>query len=271
MKKLLLKNVWQTLAAVVFLIAVWFVAYLAVGNELLIPDFKDSLKEFVKLFVSAWFWQSWAMTMLRALAAFAISFAAALALAVLAYMCPAVGSFLAPIVSALRSLPVLAVLLIFLAFLNAGVAPIAVAFLSLFPMLYTGILAALSGLDRHLIEVSRVYGTPSSYFVGFGHSRFALDLALRVTGSRGRAVLCFETDRVRGSSFADGKEPRRYDAEREGVRGIAAVVCARWRFLYRGACIGARAEYACLAGGKEEFLKKENRNLRKSIVNGEKL
>ena len=160
MKKLLLKNVWQTLAAVVFLIAVWFVAYLAVGNELLIPDFKDSLKEFVKLFVSAWFWQSWAMTMLRALAAFAISFAAALALAVLAYMCPAVGSFLAPIVSALRSLPVLAVLLIFLAFLNAGVAPIAVAFLSLFPMLYTGILAALSGLDRRLIEVSRVYGTP---------------------------------------------------------------------------------------------------------------
>ena len=155
MKKLLLKNVWQTLAAVVFLIAVWFVAYLAVGNELLIPDFKDSLKEFVKLFVSAWFWQSWAMTMLRALAAFAISFAAALALAVLAYMRPAVGSFLAPIVSALRSLPVLAVLLIFLAFLNAGV-----AFLSLFPMLYTGILAALSGLDRHLIEVSRVYGTP---------------------------------------------------------------------------------------------------------------
>ena len=160
MKKLLLKNVWQTLAAVVFLIAVWFVAYLAVGNELLIPDFKDSLKEFGKLFVSAWFWQSWAMTMLRALAAFAISFAAALALAVLAYMRPAVGSFLAPIMSALRSLPVLAVLLIFLAFLNAGVAPIAVAFLSLFPMLYTGILAALSGLDRHLIEVSRVYGTP---------------------------------------------------------------------------------------------------------------
>lgn len=158
MKKLLLKNVWQTLAAIVFLIAVWFVAYLAVGNELLIPDFKDSVQEVGKLLISAWFWKGWALTLLRVLLAFAVSFAAALFFAVIAYLRPGVGAFLAPIVSALRSLPVLAILLIFLSFLSAGVAPVAVAFLSLFPMLYTGILAALSGIDRHLIEASRVCG-----------------------------------------------------------------------------------------------------------------
>jgi len=60
----------------------------------------------------------------------------------------------------LRSMPILAVLLILLSFLGAGQAPIAVAFLSLFPMLYAGISAALLGVDRHLIEVSRVCGTP---------------------------------------------------------------------------------------------------------------
>ena len=158
MKKLLLKNVWQTLAAIVFLIAVWFAAYLAVGNELLIPDFKDSLKEVGKLFVSAWFWKGCALTMLRVAAAFVISFAAALFFAVLAYLVPTLGAFFAPVVSALRSLPVLAVLLILLSFLSAGSAPVAVAFLSLFPMLYTGILAALSGVDRQLIETSKVFG-----------------------------------------------------------------------------------------------------------------
>lgn len=160
MKKLLLKNVWQTLAAVVFLIAVWFVAYLAVGNELLIPDFKDSLKELGRLLVSAWFWKGWAMTLLRVFAAFLLSFAAALVFAVVAYMHPAAGNFFAPVVSALRSLPVLAVLLILLSFLRASIAPVAVAFLSLFPMLYTGILAALSGIDRHLTEMNKVCGAP---------------------------------------------------------------------------------------------------------------
>ena len=65
-----------------------------------------------------------------------------------------------PIVSALRSLPVLAVLLILISLFGAGEAPIAVAFLSLFPMLYAGILAALSGIDKQLIEISRICGTP---------------------------------------------------------------------------------------------------------------
>lgn len=160
MRKLLWKNIWQALAAIVFLIAVWVIAYFAVGNELLIPSFSDSVKEVGKLFASGGFWKSFGMSVLRSVIAFFISFAAALIFAVVAYLYPAVGGFFAPIVSALRSLPVLAILLILLSFLGTGEAPVAVAFLSLFPMLYAGILAALSSVDKHLIEVSRVQGTP---------------------------------------------------------------------------------------------------------------
>ena len=61
--------------------------------------------------------------------------------------------------SALRSLPVMAVLLILLSFLGAADAPVAVAFLSLFPMLYAGILAGLSSVNRRLVDASRVEGT----------------------------------------------------------------------------------------------------------------
>ena len=158
MKKLLWKNVWQTLAAIAFLVVVWLIAYLSVGNELIIPNFADSLKAGGKLLVSAAFWRGLGMSMLRVLVAFAISFVLALGFAVLSYLYPTFGGIFAPIISALRSLPVLAVLLILLSFLGVGVAPIAVAFLSLFPMLYTGILAALSGIDKQLIDISRVYG-----------------------------------------------------------------------------------------------------------------
>lgn len=160
MKQLLWKNLWQSLTAIVFLIAVWVIACFAVGNRLLIPSFSESVKEIGVLFVSKAFWMGFGMSLFRAGIAFLISFVLAAVLAVIAYLYPTFGGFLAPIVSALRSLPVLAVLLIFLSFLGAGEAPVAVAFLSLFPMLYTGILAALSGVDKHLIEVSRVQGTP---------------------------------------------------------------------------------------------------------------
>ena len=148
------------MAAIAFLLAVWFVAYFAVGNELLIPPISDSLKEVGALLVSGGFWKGLLFTLLRALFAFAISFVLAVIFAVVAYLYPSFGSFLSPLGSVLRSMPILAVLLILLSFLNAGQAPIAVAFLSLFPMLYAGILAALSGVDKHLIEISRVHGTP---------------------------------------------------------------------------------------------------------------
>ena len=158
MKKLLWKNVWQTLAAIAFLVVVWLIAYLSVGNELIIPNFADSLKAGGKLLVSAAFWRGLGMSMLRVLVAFAISFVLALGFAVLSYLYPTFGGIFAPIISALRSLPVLAVLLILLSFLGVGVAPIAVAFLSLFPMLYTGILAALSGINKDLLNANKVCG-----------------------------------------------------------------------------------------------------------------
>lgn len=160
MKKLLWKNIWQTVAAAIFLLAVWIVAYYIVGNELLFPRFSDVFFRAWDLLGENGFWTGLGMSLLRALCAFALSFVAGAFFAVISYLYPSFCSFLAPIVSGLRSLPILAVLLILLSFFGAGEAPIAVGFLALFPMLYTGILTALSGIDRQLIEISKVYGAP---------------------------------------------------------------------------------------------------------------
>ena len=162
MKKLILKTVWQTLAAIAFLAVVWLVAYFSVGNELLVPSLKETLQEMGALFLSGGFWKGLLNSLLRALGGFGISFVFALVFAIVAYMVPSLETFFAPIVSALRSLPVLAVLLILLSFLGAGEAPVAVAFLSLFPMLYTSILAALRGIDKQLLEIGRVYGADAT-------------------------------------------------------------------------------------------------------------
>ena len=97
-----------------FLVGVWLVLYFAVGNELLIPSFSDSLKEVGELFASGGFWQAFGMSLLRAVFAFLLSFLAAAIFAIVAYLYPSFGVFLAPIVSALRSLPIMAVLLILL-------------------------------------------------------------------------------------------------------------------------------------------------------------
>ena len=161
MKKRIWTNVTQTLGAIAFLIVLWWAVYLLVGNESLIPACSACLKEAGRLLMKKAFWNACSRTLFRAFGAFAIAFVLAGLFAVIAYLLPVFERVFAPVVSALRSLPTLAVLLILLVWWGAGFAPVAVAFLSLFPMLYTGILAALFGIDRQLIEISRLQGTPT--------------------------------------------------------------------------------------------------------------
>ena len=149
----------QILAALGFLLLVWWIAYSTIKNELIIPKISDCIKEMVDLLGKSWFWKYFFATVGRVLIAFVISFVFALIFAIIAYMVPSFGGFFAPIVTALRSLPTLAVTLALLALFKAGGTPIAVAFLALFPMLYTGILAALSGIDKELLDIGRVYCT----------------------------------------------------------------------------------------------------------------
>lgn len=148
----------QILAAIAFLFVVWWIAYLCADNKLVVPALSDSIKNAWKMLGNGWFWQCFFSTFLRVLLAFLLSFVFAAIFAVISYLVPAISNFLLPIMAALRSLPVLAVTLILLISFGAGGAPIIVAFLSLFPMLYTGILAALKGIDKELLDIGRVYG-----------------------------------------------------------------------------------------------------------------
>ena len=154
------KNAVQTLIALVFLLVLWAVAHVVVGNELLVPNVGDCLKEAGRLLADGGFWHAFFRTLTRVLNAFCISFVLALFFALVAYMVPWFGGILSPIVSMLRSLPTLAVVLILLVWVGAGDTPIIVAFLALFPMLYAGMSAALSQVDKELLEMSRVYRVP---------------------------------------------------------------------------------------------------------------
>ena len=160
MKTRLLKNGIQSLAVFALLIGAWCAAYAAVGNELLVPAFSDCMKELWKLVVTGGFWQGVGNTLLRVAAAFSLSFVLAVVLATVAYIYPRLGKGISAVVAVARTLPTLAIALILLVWWGADDAPVAVAFLSLFPTLYAGTAAALSQVDSGLIEMSRVYKVP---------------------------------------------------------------------------------------------------------------
>ena len=150
----------QTAVAVLALFLLWELAYVAIGNDLLLPSFRECLQSVWRFLGDSGFWMAFLCTFLRVAAVFVIALLLALVCAFVAYLVPCFLRLITPIIAFLRTLPVLAALLIILVWTGAGGAPIWVAFLSLFPMLDTGIYAALCNTDRGIEELNRVYKVP---------------------------------------------------------------------------------------------------------------
>lgn len=153
-----LKKGVQSFVSFFVLAIVWTLLAWIVGNAYLLPSLKDTLKACGALLKEQEFYIAVSATVERALRAFSFSFAGALLLGVCCAVCKRIGEFFAPIISFLRSLPTMAVLLMILLWTDASVAPVVIAWLVLFPMLYSSVLSAISSVDNKLIEMSRVYG-----------------------------------------------------------------------------------------------------------------
>lgn len=146
-----------------FLVAVviYIIAYFACNNEYVIPSPISILERFYKTLISISFYKALFSTLLRVVIAFIISFLLGVVFGVLAYRYKSFSGVFGVIVGLLRSLPVLAVLLIVLLFTSRSFAPIIVCFLSLFPMIYTAVYGALKGVPNELVEMCALYEIPA--------------------------------------------------------------------------------------------------------------
>ena len=136
---------------------IWIIAYYSVKNDYVIPSVSDTTKSFGKCIISGSFWAAFLYTLLRTAFSFAISFIVSVALVALGAICKAWNAFIKPFMGVLRTLPTLAIMLILLFWTTPRVAPVVVTFLVLFPLIYSQLNAAVSGIDEGIIEMAEVY------------------------------------------------------------------------------------------------------------------
>ena len=160
MKKNILQNVLFCMAALAFLLIFWQIACVTTKNEYLIPSVWNCIQTAFSLLGEGVFWTAFFATLLRCFLAFVISFVLAVIFALAAYLLPWFSKFFAPIVASIRSLPAMAVILILLVMAGGGNTPVIVAYLTLFPMLYTCVYSALCDTDESLIQMSKIYCVP---------------------------------------------------------------------------------------------------------------
>ncbi len=160
MKKYLKKHLPSVLLGAAALVAMWlfgWIAEISIKNEYLLPSFSKTLSALGKVLTEGLFWRALLKTLLKTLWAFLISF-------VLAGFCAAVGRalknfdlFLKPIIAVVRTLPTMAVLVLILFFTDKTTAPIIVAVLVLFPMIYAQFNVAFKRIDDDIVATVKVF------------------------------------------------------------------------------------------------------------------
>ena len=151
------KNALFSAVALIALWLVWAIAYYIVRNDYVLPSFWETLRETGRLLGEASFWRAFGNTFLRTLWAFLVSLALGVGLAIPAHLFGGVRAFLAPIISALRTVPTMAVVLMLLLWTTPAVAPVIVSALVLFPAAYAAALAALDEVGEEYGELTRAF------------------------------------------------------------------------------------------------------------------
>lgn len=158
--KNILINLIYPLAVTAAILLLWAIAAKAIGSEFIMPSVLSTIKRLFALFGSGRFWRAFLGTFLKSLLSFVFSFIFALVFAVAANISLHAKKILSPVMAIVRALPTMAIILLLVIWTNALIAPMVVAVIVVLPTLYTQFYSEISGIDRRLIDMSRVYRVP---------------------------------------------------------------------------------------------------------------
>ena len=150
-------NLVYPLVSFALVLAIWAIVAKVKDNPLVMPMPDVVIESFFSLCKESGFWTAVGMSLARTLICFVISFVAALALAALGGLANPVHRIISPIVTFLRSAPTVAVILILYAFATSNFMAVSVGFLVAFPIMYSAFYGAISGVDKDLVEMAKVY------------------------------------------------------------------------------------------------------------------
>ena len=149
----------RALAAMMWL-ALWQLIAMTVGQPILLASPASVLVRFFQLIATAAFWRAALASAGHILLGFALGASAGILLAALARRSAVVEDLFAPLLSAMRSVPVASFVIVALIWLRARQLSVLIAFLIVLPVVYAGALAGLREIDPKLSEMARVFRMP---------------------------------------------------------------------------------------------------------------
>ncbi len=156
MKKLLV-NLIYSLAVILFVLLIWYIACWWINVDLILPTPYQAflnLWEYLKL---QEFWVSLGYTYLRCIESFLIAFIIAITFSCLAYAFKTFEKIMNSFMAIIRAIPTMAIILILIIIISPKLTPIIVAGIVICPTLYQTFLSGFKQIDNKLIEMANLY------------------------------------------------------------------------------------------------------------------
>ena len=151
------KHPWIVVISIAIMLLLWALASVMIGSEHILPNPIATLKSTLLLFGEKGFWAAVGSTILRGLIGFAIAVVAGIALGIVGGLKPKFDAFMQPWVVVMRSVPVVAFILLALIWFKSSSVPVFIGLLTMFPMIYSNIVNGIHNVDAKLLEMARFY------------------------------------------------------------------------------------------------------------------
>jgi NitT/TauT family transport system permease protein len=151
------KRQYLGFTSVITMLVIWELLALYFDSDFILPSPGKTFLAVIRLFIDAGFVAVAGTTILRGLAGFIISVFFGMLLGIIAGISPDFNAFLRPFLVTVRSVPVIAVILLALIWFNSGSVPVFIAILTMFPFICTNVTDGIRSVDPDILEMARFY------------------------------------------------------------------------------------------------------------------
>ena len=148
--------------AVVFWLAVWQISSMVIHQDLFLVSPVRVVVRLGQLVTEGFFWSSIANSLLRIGGGFLLAVVSGVVLGALAARFRRVQELLAPLMLAVKSIPVASFIILALMLFSSRHLAVLISFLIVLPVIYTNVLAGIRSADRQLLEMARVFRIPAA-------------------------------------------------------------------------------------------------------------
>ena len=145
------------LVCVAFWLAAWEVAARAIDARIILVGPLEVLARLVELAGTGEFWASVGVSLGRIGAGYVAAVAAGTALAALASRVPVVRELLAPLMGAMKAVPVASFVILVLLWVSSRYLSVVIALVMALPVVYTNVLEGIRQTDPRLLEMCDVF------------------------------------------------------------------------------------------------------------------